>query len=98
MAQADGGTLFLDEVADIPLPVQVKLLRALDQGEVLPVGADEPVKTRFRLVSATHRDLRAQVHAGEFRHDLYFRLCTFEVVLPPLRDRREDIPLLAITS
>ena len=95
LVQADGGTLFLDEVADIPLPVQVKLLRALDQGEVLPVGADKPVKTRFRLISATHRDLRHQVQTKEFRHDLYFRLCTFEISLPPLRERREDIGLLA---
>jgi two-component system nitrogen regulation response regulator GlnG len=95
LVQADGGTLFLDEVADIPLPVQVKLLRALDQGEVLPVGADQPVKTRFRLISATHRDLRRQVQAQEFRHDLYFRLCTFEISLPPLRERREDIGQLA---
>jgi two-component system nitrogen regulation response regulator GlnG len=95
LAEADGGTLFLDEVADIPLPVQVKLLRALDQGEVLPVGADRPVRTRFRLISATHRDLRQQVRAQHFRHDLYFRLCTFEITLPPLRQRRADIPLLA---
>jgi two-component system nitrogen regulation response regulator GlnG len=95
LVQADGGTLFLDEVADIPLPVQVKLLRALDQGEVLPVGADKPVKTRFRLISATHRDLRQQVQAKEFRHDLFFRLCTFEICLPPLRERCEDIGLLA---
>jgi two-component system nitrogen regulation response regulator GlnG len=95
LVQADGGTLFLDEVADIPLSVQVKLLRALDQGEVLPVGADKPVKTRFRLISATHRDLREQVQAKHFRHDLYFRLCTFEIALPPLRERRDDIALLA---
>jgi two-component system nitrogen regulation response regulator GlnG len=95
LVQADGGTLFLDEVADIPLAVQVKLLRALDQGEVLPVGADEPVKTNFRLISATHRDLRAEVQTGKFRHDLYFRLCTFEISLPPLRQRHEDFALLA---
>jgi DNA-binding NtrC family response regulator len=95
LVQADGGTLFFDEVADIPLPLQVKLLRALDQGEVLPVGADEPVKTRFRVVSASHQNLRKQVEAGAFRHDLFYRLCTFEVRLPALRERREDIPLLA---
>ena len=95
LVQADGGTLFLDEVADIPLPLQVKLLRALDQGEVLPVGADHAVKTSFRVISATHGDLRRQTHDGAFRHDLFFRLCTFDIRMPPLRERREDIPLLA---
>ena len=95
LAQADGGTLFIDEVADMPAPIQVKLLRALDQGEILPVGADKPVKTRFRVVSATHQDLRRLVDQGEFRHDLFYRLCTFEIALPPLRERAQDIPLLA---
>jgi two-component system nitrogen regulation response regulator GlnG len=95
LVQADDGTLFIDEVADIPTALQVKLLRALDQGEVLPVGADRPVKTNFRVVSATHRDLRALVQDEQFRHDLFYRLCTFEIDLPPLRDRPEDIPLLA---
>ena len=95
LLQANGGTLFLDEVADIPLPLQVKLLRALDQGEVLPVGADAPVKTHFRVVSATHQNLPAKVRAGGFRHDLLYRLCTFEITLPPLRERRDDIPDLA---
>ncbi|HEX6962498.1 MAG TPA: sigma-54 dependent transcriptional regulator [Lacipirellula sp.] len=95
LVQADGGTLFIDEVADIPGPLQVKLLRALDQGEVLPVGADRPIKTDFRVVSATHRDLRRLVHSGEFRHDLFYRLCTFEIELPALRNRAEDVPLLA---
>jgi DNA-binding NtrC family response regulator len=94
LVQANGGTLFLDEVADIPLPVQVKLLRAVEQGEVLPVGSDTPVKSRFRIIGASHRNLKERVHAGEFRHDLYFRLCAFEIVIPPLRDRAEDIPLL----
>ncbi len=95
LAQADGGTLFIDEVADIPASLQVKLLRVLDQGEVLPVGADRPTTTRFRVVSATHRDLRRRVEAGEFRHDLFYRLCTFEIALPSLRERRQDVPLLA---
>ena len=94
LVDADGGTLFLDEVADIPLPVQVKLLRALEHGEVLPVGSSKPVRTNFRLVSATHQDLLNKVREGTFRHDLYFRLCTFQINLPPLRDRKADIPLL----
>lgn len=95
LEQAHGGTIFLDEVADIPLAIQVKLLRVLEYGEVLPVGADQPVKVDFRVISATHQDLRQRVSDGEFRHDLYFRLITFEIEIPPLRDRREDIPALA---
>jgi two-component system nitrogen regulation response regulator GlnG len=95
LAQADGGTLFLDEVAEVPLPLQVKLLRVLDEGEALPVGGDEPVRTEFRLISATKQDLRALVQAGAFRQDLFFRLCTFEIALPPLRERRADVALLA---
>ncbi|WP_428303554.1 sigma-54-dependent transcriptional regulator [Lacipirellula sp.] len=95
LAQANGGTLFIDEVADIPAPIQAKLLRALDQDEVLPVGADQPVKTQFRIVSATHQDLHQLVERGEFRHDLFYRLCTFEIPLPALRERSQDIPLLA---
>jgi two-component system nitrogen regulation response regulator GlnG len=94
LLQAHGGTLFLDEVADIPLALQLKLLRVLDQGEVLPVGADAPLRSRFRVISATHQDLRKKVEAGEFRHDLFFRLCAFEIELPPLRDRRDDICLM----
>jgi two-component system nitrogen regulation response regulator GlnG len=94
LVDADGGTLFLDEVADIPLPVQVKLLRALEHGEVLPVGSGKTQRTNFRLVSATHQDLLAKVREGTFRHDLYFRLCTFQIHLPPLCDRKDDIPLL----
>jgi two-component system nitrogen regulation response regulator GlnG len=95
LLQAHGGTLLLDEVADIPLALQLKLLRVLDHGEVLPVGADVPLRSRFRVISATHQNLRKKVEAGEFRHDLFFRLCTFEIELPPLRDRRDDICLLA---
>lgn len=95
LVQANGGTLFLDEIADIPLALQVKLLRALEQGGVLPVGADKPVKTSFRVVSATHQDLKARVQCGKFRHDLFFRICAFEITIPALRERVEDIPLLA---
>lgn len=95
LERAHGGTIFLDEVADIPLSLQVKLLRALEHGEVLPVGGDRPVSTDFRVVSASHQDLCQQVAAGSFRHDLYFRLMTFEIETPPLRARREDIRLLA---
>ncbi len=95
LEQAHGGTIFLDEVADIPLGLQVKLLRVLEYGEVLPVGADRPVMVDFRVVSATHQDLRQRVADGEFRHDLYFRLITFEIEIPPLRERREDIRAMA---
>jgi two-component system, NtrC family, nitrogen regulation response regulator GlnG len=95
LEQADGGTLFLDEVADIPMPVQVKLLRAVEHGEVLPVGAEEPIQVDLRIISATHQDLCRRVAEGEFRHDLYFRLVTFEIEIPPLRERREDIRELA---
>ncbi len=92
--QAHGGTLFLDEVAEIPLELQVKLLRVLDQNEVIPVGSNDPVKTDFRLISATHQDLLRQVNHGEFRHDLFYRLRTFEIHLPALRERKSDIPEL----
>lgn len=95
LMQADGGTLFLDEVADIPLPVQVKLLRALDHGEVVPVGSSQSVATDFRIVSATHQDLLTKVKDGSFRHDLYFRLAAFRIDLPPLRERGDDIHELA---
>lgn len=95
LAQANGGILFLDEVAEIPIPVQVKLLRALEQGEVLPVGSGEAIKTNFRIVSATHRDLLEKVRSGEFRHDLYFRLGAFRIDLPPLRERQDDVCDLA---
>lgn len=95
LVEADGGTLFLDEVAEIPLSIQVKLLRALDQGEVLPLGADQPVQTSFRVVSATHQDLLDRVQAGQFRHDLFYRLSAFEITIPPLRERKGDIAPLA---
>ncbi len=95
LLQAHGGTLFLDEVADVPLSAQVKLLRALEHGEVLPVGANQPVKSDFRVVSATHQELLAKIRDGQFRHDLYFRLAAFRIDLPPLRQRPDDIGELA---
>ncbi len=95
LEQADGGTIFLDEVADIPMSLQVKLLRTLEHGEIWPVGGDAARHADFRLISATHQDLRQRVAEDSFRHDLYFRLVTFELELPPLRDRRDDIALLA---
>jgi two-component system nitrogen regulation response regulator GlnG len=95
LEKANAGTIFLDEVADIPLELQVKLLRALEHGELLPVGGDRPVRSDFRVISATHRNLAQQVAEGRFRHDLYFRLITFEIEIPPLRQRPEDICELA---
>ncbi len=91
LEQADGGTVFLDEVSDLPLPLQVKLLRALEHGEIVPVGSDKPRAIDFRLVSATHLQLSAKVSAGAFRHDLFFRLATFQIGLPPLRERGADL-------
>jgi two-component system, NtrC family, response regulator AtoC len=93
--EADGGTLFLDEVGEMEPPTQVRLLRALESGEILPVGAARPHNVDVRILSATNRDLDALVAAGTFRDDLYWRLKGVEVVLPPLRDRGADILLLA---
>jgi two-component system nitrogen regulation response regulator GlnG len=95
LVEADGGTVFLDEVADIPTLLQIKLLRALEHGEVWPVGANAPIKSSFRLISATHQDLRQCVAEGTFRHDLYFRLVTFQIDLPSLRQRPDDLAALA---
>jgi DNA-binding NtrC family response regulator len=92
--EANGGTLFLDEIGDLPLDVQVKLLRAVQEGEVDPVGSKATVKVDIRLVSATHRDLLQRVKDGQFREDLFYRLNVFPIHVPPLRDRREDIPML----
>ncbi len=89
---ADGGTIFLDEIGDMPLPMQAKLLRVLENGEVVRLGSNEPKRVDARLVSATNQDLDAMVKQGRFREDLYFRIQGSMVHLPPLRDRREDIP------
>ena len=92
---ASGGTLFLDEVGDIPYSMQVKLLRLLETGTYRRVGSTELLKSDFRLISATHRSMARLASEGKFRQDLYFRLNTFPIALPALRERREDIPLLA---
>ncbi|MEK7330023.1 MAG: sigma-54 dependent transcriptional regulator [Candidatus Eisenbacteria bacterium] len=91
---ASGGTLFLDEISELPLELQPKLLRAIERKEVLRVGGTHTVPTRARIVAATHRDLEAEAAAGRFREDLFFRVRVFEIVIPPLRERREDVPLL----
>ncbi|HXG08597.1 MAG TPA: sigma-54 dependent transcriptional regulator [Gemmataceae bacterium] len=95
LALADGGTVFLDELADIPLPVQVKLLRVLEHNEVMPVGGTQPQPLDIRILAATHQDLARRVAEGHFRHDLFFRLNVFQIHLPPLRERPEDIVPLA---
>jgi DNA-binding NtrC family response regulator len=94
VATAAGGTLFLDEIGDLQESSQIKLLRLLQEQEYYPVGSDLPKKCSARIVAATNRNLKEMVAAGTFRNDLYFRLCAHQVLIPPLRERREDIPLL----
>jgi two-component system nitrogen regulation response regulator NtrX len=93
--QAHRGTLFLDEIGDMPLGMQAKLLRVLEEGEIERVGGDRPIRVDVRVVVATHRNLEEQARQGGFRQDLYHRIYVFPVVLPPLRERLEDIPILA---
>ncbi len=92
--QADHGTLFLDEIGDMPLAMQAKLLRVLEEGEIERIGTTKPTQVDVRVIVATHRNLEAQVHDGKFRPDLFHRIFVFPIMLSPLRDRREDIPLL----
>ena len=91
---AAGGTLFLDEVGDLPLDVQPKLLRFLEQGEIMPVGEDRPQRVDVRVLAATNADLEQRVAEGKFREDLYYRLSVIRIHVPPLRQRREEIPHL----
>ncbi|MCA9675826.1 MAG: sigma-54-dependent Fis family transcriptional regulator, partial [Myxococcales bacterium] len=92
---AHGGTLFLDEIGELPLELQPKLLRALQEGEIKPVGGTEPIKVDVRVVAATNRDLREQIAAGRFREDLFYRLAVITIDVPPLRSRRDDVAALA---
>jgi len=92
--EAADGTLFLDEIGDLSIPSQVKLLRLLQEGEYFPLGSDRPKRIKARVIVATHQDLAAKQSTGTFRRDLYYRLCTHHIQVPPLRERQEDIPLL----
>jgi two-component system, NtrC family, nitrogen regulation response regulator NtrX len=92
--QAEGGTIFLDEIGDMPLAMQAKLLRVLEEGEIERIGGNKPIAVNVRVLVATHRNLEALVREGKFRQDLFHRVYVFPITLPPLRDRREDIPAL----
>jgi two-component system response regulator HydG len=94
LAVADKGTLFLDEVGELDIQIQAKLLRVLQEGELTPLAATRPLRVDVRVVAATHRDIEAAVESGDFREDLFYRLNVIKIDIPPLRDRREDIPLL----
>ena len=96
IASADGGTLFLDEIGDMPLSLQAKLLRFLQESEVRPLGSNQTRRVDVRIITATHQDLQSMVSKGLFREDLYYRLTPFPIRLPPLRERGEDIALLAL--
>jgi two-component system response regulator HydG len=96
MAAADGGTVFLDEIGELPLDLQAKLLRALQEKEIRPVGSTEARPISARVLAATNRDLASMVEQGRFRKDLFFRLNVVNLKIPPLRERRSDIPLLAV--
>ena len=95
LTQADGGTLFLDEIAELPLPAQVKLLRFLENGRLTRLGGTQTRRVDARIIAATHQDLEEKVRSGSFREDLYHRLNVIRISLPPLRDRTEDIEILA---
>jgi two-component system response regulator HydG len=94
LESGNGGTVFLDEIGDLPVDLQAKLLRALQEREVRPVGATERVRIDLRIIAATNRDLESAIRTGGFRQDLYFRLNVLQIKLPPLRERKSDIPLL----
>lgn len=92
---ADKGTIFLDEIGELPINMQAKLLRVLQEGEIMRIGSDRPIKIDVRVIAATNRDLKEMVREKEFRKDLYYRLNTFPILIPPLRERKDDIPVLA---